>query len=100
MRPFTNVNLCSTFELTINPTTLTQFPSVFCTEVEIHTIDPNVVIFDNNNFAVGFPIPNTGSTGSWYTITGITNANQLSAKGASTKLICRSKYYRYYTVAV
>jgi hypothetical protein len=98
--PFTNINVCSTFQVSILSSSLTQLPSIECTEVEIYTTVPLIYVYDNGNTSVGFPIPNGGSYGAWYTMTGITNANQLSAKGANTTIICRSKYYRCYSLVV
>lgn len=94
--PFTNRNQCKTFSLT-STSILTQLSSQECTEVDLYTTAGagTVFIYSESDPTVGFPLPSYTP----YTFTGVTNSNQLSAKGSGT-VYYRTKWYRGYNLAV
>lgn len=93
---FTNKNICKTFSIISNGT-LQQLSAQECTEVDLFTTADagTVSIYSENNSTVGFPLPKSEV----YTITGITNSSELSAKGSGT-VYYRTKYFSGYKLAL
>ncbi len=90
--PFTNRNLCKTFNVGITTSTL-GLANQECSEViVISTI--STTYYDHMNPSVGFVVPANVE----FTFRGLTNSNQLSAKvttSGSGTLYYRTQYFSF-----
>ena len=92
---FSSINKCKTFSVA-STTNLTQLSSQECTEVDFFTTAAagTISIYSESDTSTGFPLP----SGQVYTFVGVTNSDQLSAKGTGT-VYYRTKYYNGYKLA-
>lgn len=88
--PFTNRNFCKTFNLSLTTGTL-GLASQECSEVVI-LATVSTTYYDHMNPSVGFIVPANVE----FTFRGLTNSNQLSAKGSTTgTLYYRTQYFSF-----
>jgi hypothetical protein len=88
--PFTNRNLCKTFNLSLTTNTL-GLTAQECSEVVVVST-VSTTYYDHMNPSVGFVVPANVE----FTFRGLTNSNQLSAKGATSgTLYYRTQYFSF-----
>jgi hypothetical protein len=88
--PFTNRNFCKTFNLSLTTSTL-GLTAQECSEVVVVST-VSTTYYDHMNPSVGFIVPANVE----FTFRGLTNSNQLSAKGATTgTLYYRTQYFSF-----
>jgi hypothetical protein len=84
--PFTNRNVCKTFNLALNGTPQ-QLANQECSQVTVCSTG-GVTVFDRSNPAVGFSVP----LSTVFTFMGVSNSSELSASGSGT-LSYRTQYF-------
>lgn len=89
--PFTNRNVCRTFNMNLNNTSIKQLSSQECSEVMFSCTKDDLYIYERSNPTAYFIVPQNTVV----TIKGITNAAELSAQTASGShtIGFRTQYY-------
>lgn len=86
--PFTNRNVCKTFQLTANGS-LQSFATQECSEVIVCPVS-DILVYDHQNPTVGFKVVG----GKEFIFRGLVNSNQLSATGSGI-VYYRTQYFSY-----
>lgn len=89
--PFTNRNICRTFNMNLDQTAVKQLSSQECSEVMFSCTKDDLLIFERSNPSAYFVVPqNTVAI-----IKGVSNAAELSARTAtgSHTIGYRTHYY-------
>ena len=89
--PFTNRNICRTFNINLNNTSIKQLSSQECSEVMFSCTGDDLKIYERSNPSAYFVIPKNTVV----TIKGVTNSAELSAitlTGSHT-IGYRTQYY-------